>query len=592
MGLRKKILVGYFMIILVPSAFLGMFVYKQFYNSMINEYAEQKQQIINEYYVSMERDLLKIEDIYGLFQYNTYLTDYLGGNYVLGMDIVYSFSKYIKQFYGYLYASMPFVKDIKIYKENQNVVYIPSIIVNMDTFDNNKDTLDRINSKAGIWTCQISDKGSYPDIKYYRKIYDYNLYKELGILEIQTDSEVMSKYMKNIKSISKGNDEIYLLDSNNNVMYRVGKNIFKGDKSSLVDVIKNNSTSGEFSVKLGGKKVIANVIYIKELNIKTIVFEYEKDAYNYMNIKKGTILLYIVILFFVLSVIYYFITTNITARLLKLARHMRNIGEKNISLYKGNSGKDEIGFLIDSYNSMIMRIDDLVNTVHKEELLRKEAAYAALQAQIEPHFLFGTLESIRMLAETNKDFEVSNIIFTLGRLMRYSLSFSKNEVSLREEIENVKSYLEIQKVRMGERLQFEFHIECEIDGFLCPRFIIQPVVENSIVHGISKCRNGGLINISVTEDKEYINVTIFDNGYGISPEVLSEVQKVLDNKIELRDFQTESSGFGVYSVSERIKSYYGKNSRLTLTSKHNEGTTCTLYLYKYRGDVKNENNDC
>lgn len=313
-------------------------------------------------------------------------------------------------------------------------------------------------------------------------------------------------------------------------------------------------------INLDGKKVIGNVIYIKSLNIKTIILEDEADALKYMKVRKSVIFFYIIILFIVLSAIYYFIATNITTRVLKLAKHMRNVDEKNISLYTGKSGKDEIGLLIDSYNSMILRIDELVNTVYKVELLRKEAAYAALQAQIRPHFLFGTLESIRMLAESNKDFDVSNIIFTFGRLMRYSLSSSKNEVSLKEEIENVKNYLEIQKMRMGDRLQYEFHIESEIDVLLCPRFILQPLVENCIVHGIY-------------------------------PEALTVIQDVLDNKIDIKDFQTENSGFGVYSVSERIKAYYGKDSRLILTSRINEGSTCTLYLYRYKGDVEDENND-
>jgi two-component system sensor histidine kinase YesM len=557
----------------------------------MNEYINQKQQIINEYYFNMEKDLARIQDIYSLFQCNTNLIDYLDGKYNSDMDSIYTFSKYIKQVYGYVYSSLPVIKDINIYKNNENILDIPPQILNIDTFDNANFIQNRLTPVKGVWNCQQANKDSLPEIKYYIKLYNNDFDKELGILEILPNSQIMSNYLNNVNSISMGNDGIYLLDMNDEVLYKTGNKIAQGNEEILDKLLHYKGSNGYFNLKLEGKKVIGNVIYIKALNIKTIVLEDETDAFKYLKVKKSTIWLYVIILFLVLSTIYYFIATNITTRVLKLAKHMRTVNERNISVYTGKRGKDEIGFLIDSYNSMILRIDELVNTVHKEELLRKEAAYAALQAQIRPHFLFGTLESIRMLAESNKDFEVSNIIFTFGRLMRYSLSSPKNEVFLKEELENVKRYLEIQKMRMGERLHYEFHIESEIGLFLCPQFILQPLVENSVVHGIFKCRDRSFINISATSNQEYVIITIFDEGLGISAEKLSVINNLLENKIDIKDFQTENSGFGVYSVSERIKAYYGKDSRLILTSVLNEGTTCTLYLYRHKGEVNNEDND-
>jgi len=590
MGLRNKFIIGYIIIIMIPSTLLGTFIYKRFYDSMLNEYVNQKQNILYEYYFSMEKDLAKIHDIYSLFQYNTNIIDYLDGNHNSNLDSVYIFSKYIKQLYGYAYSSMPYIKNINIYKNNEKAFTIPPLIVNKDTFDNDKVILDKLTVGKGEWTVQKSDKGALPDIKYYQKIFNNDFDKELGILEVLPSAEIISNYINNIKHMSMGNNTIYLVDMNNDVLYKTGKNISTSNDDILDKLLQQAESDGYFHIDHDGKKVIGNVTYIKTLNMKMITFEDETYALNNLKVKKSTILLYIIIFFLVLSAIYYFIATNITSRVLKLANHMRNVDQRNISLYRGKSGKDEIGFLIDSYNSMIMRIDELVNTVYKAEMLRKEAIYAALQAKIRPHFLFGTLESIRMLAESNKDFDVSNIIFTFGKLMRYSISSSKNEVFLKEEIENVKNYLKIQKMRMGDRLHFEFNIKPNIDAFLCPQFILQPLVENCIVHGISKCRGRGFIKISIVRDEEYIIITIYDNGYGISAKALLVIQNVLENKIDIKDFQTKNAGFGVYSVSERIKSYYGKNSRLVITSVANEGSTCTLYLYRYKGDVKDENN--
>ncbi|MDP4179396.1 MAG: hypothetical protein Q8900_13825, partial [Bacillota bacterium] len=335
MGLQKKMIAGYIMIILIPSAVLGILIYKRFYDIMMNEYVNQKQQIIYQYNVGMEKDLSRIQDIYSLFQYNTKLTDYLDGDYISDMQNIYDFSKYIKQVNGYVYSSMPFIKNINIYKNNEDVMSIPSIISSMDKLDNVKVIQNKTTVGKGAWICQQTSNGNALDIRYYMKIYNSDFDKELGILEVIPNSEIMSNYFNNIKSISDGNDEIYLLDNNNNVLYKTGKNMVSINEKTLDKLFSYKKDSGYFQIKINNRKIIGNVIYIKELNIKTIVLEDGTNAFKYFKVKKSTVLLYLITLFFVLSTIYYFIATNITSRIVKLAKHMRNIDEKNISLYTG-----------------------------------------------------------------------------------------------------------------------------------------------------------------------------------------------------------------------------------------------------------------
>ncbi len=584
-GLLKKVIAGYILIIVIPSILLGMFIYDRFYSNMIGEYIKQKQQILNEYYTSMENDLSKIQGVYNLFQYNTNVVDYLDGKYISDLDGVYTYSKFIRPIFNYVFSSMPIIQDMKIYKSNGNVLSVPSEIVNIVTLEDAKIINDI--SSGGLWICQQNGSAELPKLKFYQKIYNYDLLKGIGIVEIVPNSDVMSNYLNNITSLSEGNDGIYLIDMKNNVLFKAGDYEFKdkNNTENIDELIKYSGSNGYFHIKEGRRDIIGNVINIKALNIKTIVLEDLSHEPKFLKINGLSIFIYALGLIVVLSAIYYFIAANLTARMIKLAKHMRNVNELNLSPYTGKSGKDEVGFLIESYNSMIIRIDELINTVHRAELMRKEAAYAALQAQIRPHFLFGTLESIRMLAETNKDYEVSNIMFTFGRLMRYSLSSSKNEVSLEEELENVKNYFLIQKIRMGDRLNYDISVNTDIKGFLCPRFILQPLAENSIVHGISQCRGQGLISIVVSKKDEYIIIEIKDNGYGIPHDKQLTVQSLLENKIDIKDFQTENSGFGVYSVSERVKSYYGKDSRLEIDSRLFEGTSCTLYLYNKKEDA-------
>jgi two-component system sensor histidine kinase YesM len=382
---------------------------------MLKDYVKQKQQIFDEYYLSMKSDLLKIQGVSNLYQYNTNVTDYLACKYNSDLDSVYNYIKFIKPIYDYVYSSIPFIKDMKIYKSNRNVLTIPSTIVNIDTLENAK-IINEITSANGIWTCE-KDKNILPQIKYYQKIYTNDFFQGLGLIEIHPKPEVLRIYINNIRSILKGHTEILLIDSDNKMLYRTGKfkfidNKFMNNKDNQNKLLLSKNTDRPMKIELNKKKLTRYTIFIKELNIKTVILEDQSFMSRHFKINWSSFILYIIGLFIALSLIYYFFTANITKRLLKLAKFMRKFDEKNISLYKGKCGNDEIGFLITSYNSMITRIDELVNIIHKEELLRKEAAYAALQAQVRPHFLFGTLESIRMLAETNKDFKVANIIFT------------------------------------------------------------------------------------------------------------------------------------------------------------------------------------
>ena len=134
---------------------------------------------------------------------------------------------------------------------------------------------------------------------------------------------------------------------------------------------------------------------------------------------------------------------------------------------------------------MLLRMDELINNVHRAELRNKEAAYKVLQAQIKPHFLYNTLETIRMLAESNNDKEVAEISYWFGKLMRYSLSKQNEVVRLSDEIKYIDHYMKIHKMRLGNRLVLSYKIRMNTNRIPCPPFILQPLVENCIVHGLA-----------------------------------------------------------------------------------------------------------
>nr|WP_275942628.1 sensor histidine kinase [Paenibacillus alba] len=285
-------------------------------------------------------------------------------------------------------------------------------------------------------------------------------------------------------------------------------------------------------------------------------------------------------LLLLLSGVYYLIASSITKRILKLSKHMRQVDENYFPLYRGEINKDEVGHLTSSYNAMIRRMDELVNTVHRSEMLRKESAYLMMQAQIKPHFLYNTLESIRMIAEANDDPEAAEMSYTLGKLFRYSLSGTKSETSLREEVDNVKDYIKIQQIRLADRLQVSFEIDAAIDNFICPHYMLQPIIENSIVHGIANVRKQGSLSIRIWEDYSFMFIAVVDSGAGMEEERLALIQAVLNGSMDVKLLQKGEGGLGIMNVNERVKMFYGERSGIHMESKLNAGTTCLLKLAK------------
>lgn len=201
-----------------------------------------------------------------------------------------------------------------------------------------------------------------------------------------------------------------------------------------------------------------------------------------------------------------------------------------------------------------------------------------LQAQIKPHFIYNTLETMRMMALVKNQMDLAEVALSLGNFLRYSLAKNKDETTFLEELENVKNYVEIHKIRMGSRLQFEMEMQEELRDFYTPRFILQPFVENSILHGLGAIRGAGKISLIVRDSTDAVIIRVIDNGGGIPQEKLNKIQNMLlgDDLSPM----LSTVGIGIYNVNERIKSYFGRNSGIRVESLVSEETVFEIRLAK------------
>lgn len=268
----------------------------------------------------------------------------------------------------------------------------------------------------------------------------------------------------------------------------------------------------------------------------------------------------------------YVISSSITKNISLLLKNIRLLKKGDFNIEITTKSNDEIGELIENFNSMSARLKFLVDEQYRIGLEAKNAELLALQAQINPHFLYNTLDMINWSAINNNVPEISDTVQTLSRFYKLSLSKGSNIIPIRNEIEHVKMYMEIQNMRFENIFDFQVHIDEEVYQYTTIKIILQPIVENSVLHGIlQKDDRSGLILITGHVSEGVITLKVQDNGIGIKPEKLKTILTHKSNT-------SGTHGYGVRNINERIKLFYGEQYGLEYNSVPGKGTTVIIRI--------------
>jgi two-component system sensor histidine kinase YesM len=242
-----------------------------------------------------------------------------------------------------------------------------------------------------------------------------------------------------------------------------------------------------------------------------------------------------------------------------------------------NNNVDEITELGISFNIMIGRIRELLHAKIQEQENLKKAELRTLQAQINPHFLYNTLDTIVWMAEANKTEQVIDIVRALSSFFRIALSKGRDWISLRQEIEHVRSYLTIQKMRYRDILDYRIEVEEALLDSTILKLTLQPLVENALYHGIKTKRNGGMIIVQAKQTNEnMLLLEVRDDGVGFTPYKLAQIQASLAE--DIGEISMKEGGFGLENVNKRIRLYYGKTYGVSIQSQYRGGTQVTITI--------------
>ena len=274
------------------------------------------------------------------------------------------------------------------------------------------------------------------------------------------------------------------------------------------------------------------------------------------------------------------ILTGVVKPLKKLEKYMVQVNPDNMDQRMEILTDDEIGHLSMKFNQMMDRIRNLKEQVIEEQEDKRKYELQALQAQINPHFLYNTLDSIIWMAETN-DSNIVAMTEALAKLFRISLNKGNEEISLERELEHVKNYLIIQSMRYADKFTYEISAEPGVERCRTIKLILQPIVENCIYHGIKKKRGTGKITIRAYRREHNLIIEVSDDGCGMPEEIC---RKILSDEIESENIS--GSGIGVKNVNERIQLRFGKKYGLSYSSEEGVGTTVTYVLpYNEGGSI-------
>ncbi|WP_110930824.1 sensor histidine kinase [Paenibacillus bouchesdurhonensis] len=285
------------------------------------------------------------------------------------------------------------------------------------------------------------------------------------------------------------------------------------------------------------------------------------------------------LIFLVISVVLVTLTSNaITKPLNRLSRHMRRFSEGTFDAEAPVQGKDEIAFLTLHFNQMVRRTNDLINERYRMKLVEKNAILKALEAEINPHFLYNALQAISTKALKSGNDDVADMVDALALTLRYCIS-GKDIVYAREELKHIERYLALQTARFGSRLQVDIEWDEALMELQIPKLSIQSLVENSIKHAVEKVSTPVTIVVRATVSESHAIISVYDNGPGISPDRLEQILQTFEVDWE----EQEGENIGLKNLNTRLKLLYGDQSGLAI---HSDGSGTEMTMRIPRGGVE------
>lgn len=573
-----KFTLAYFIIIALPVIGTGLYINDSTNKAVIHQAGllakqnlMQKREIINQKIESIERTSISIA-------YNPqilkYVEDTFKNNYQGFEEYNYTFSplfnNYIMQ-NKYIYDTMLYL-DNSSFPSGWNDIYQVSDIMGDLWYENlleDSSTLRKWSSLHDSKTKKTSGNiGRDRVLALCQKLISFNDKSCIGLLEIEISEKVL---FDNLVSSNNGEYFIVFDEEGEIVSHNTYNFMPQKYQTELIPTISKDTVEGVYTLE--NEKLLVYSIPLVNIGCRLVgiipLESFIKSDGNYTLIVAGVIIAALVIF----GVIIYLVTKRLTRRLKLLVRGLKSVRDENINIKMPVDTHDEFGELAESFNHMTERIHSLIERVYKAQITEKESELKALEAQINPHFLYNTLSTISWMARKAKADNIDHLSLQLAQFYRLVLSKGKSVITVNDEINLLKAYVEIEKIRFENILEVKYDLDEKALSYSMIKIILQPIVENTINHGIlpKECR--GTMIVKLRQDEENLYFTIIDDGIGMSRSTLESIRngQIVKNR---------ESGYAIHNIMERLKSVYGEETDIVIVSRPGIGCAVRIVIPK------------
>lgn len=584
LSLEKKLILVFVFLLSLPITYVSYLSARSTFNSVLQNATNNAGQMADNASDTIDRYVDDLKRYTALPLYNKDVQYYLGQEHTDWYK-----NESMGMFLSYLSHTKKDVVAVYLVDRYDNIFYDKNGNINDLSAENQLPGWKKLLSEAGgarpilegRHPITVNGSSTMDVISVLRTINSASSLQYLGIIVLDIDIRLFQGIVEPMDRVTQGSSLI--MDEQGQLVYASGDANSVQDRLTALMTAAKGQKEGHFESTIHGTRYLT-VYYTSDQTgwTTSVTIPLSKILYKVQQNSRALMVTTLILLAIALFVATFF-SHALTKPLKSMVRLMRKVQHGNLDVWISPKYNDEIGMLGSHFNRMILRVKDLLTEIKLTEKRKQTADMRALQSQINPHFIYNTLESIRMLAESNDDPRVAKLTYLLGNQMRYSIVRSGDPVTIRQELEHVRNYFDLLAIRFPDKFRLIMDVPEPYLGLSVLKLVFQPIVENSVFHGLERKPGLGTITITASREQDHVVFVIGDDGVGMDADTVQQLNRSLKHGDSGGAF-----GIGLHNVAERVRLHYGGSCGLEVESEPGHGTRVIVRIKEELPDEDQE----
>jgi len=592
--LQKRLVIAYILIMLLPSLLISMYIFKGQTGNAVEELRKSHEYTLEIEQINLKNNMETMKRAAERALVDRRIIEYLmEPNSMSVLDLIDLDRIYLQNIVWIQYNN-PSIERIQLFAANPMTNEMMPVLLHESRVRNDPWYEKVMNSdEKDVWIFSRStreliqnrpglEEDFNPKISLYRER-QYPQGTHVGILQV--DMLLKNFFPNTFSPLQDEQSQVVVLDLSGDIIRNPANRFLEQNgvddetlRKQFASLETDREGSGSFKFSVRGVPYLGVYAYVKPLEAYMLKVASLKPVYDGINDARNRIILANVVLLAILAIATYYLNAIILKKLHVLTDSMKRVRQGDFGIDLNIRGGGEVGDLAHHFRKMLRKINELIADAVNKQAAAKEAELATLKNQIDSHFLYNTLENIKMMAEINDQREISNALTSLGGMMRYNMRWTSEYVRLRDELTHIGNYVSIANIRFDDRIRLVTDIPEPYLNLELLKMSLQPVVENAVKHGLGDAEM--TIEIRAKKEDDAVLISIVDDGAGITPEQVRELNARIERggEGESRDASGKGNGIGLANVHSRIQMHFGKEYGLRVDSEPGNFTRVTLRI--------------